>query len=337
MYQLKLKLYYTFQGFSQSSEIFNDSSLEVLYYLATTLGNFHADVYVSIEPTMSASVQQTSCMNLLRGFNVIGAQEQQMYSYECNTVDVNVESESEECLETTEESEDYPSDNESTDDDNRAQEQQMYSYECNTVDVNVESESEECLETTEESEDYPSDNESTDDDNRAQEQQMYSYECNTVDVNVESESEECLETTEESEDYPSDNESTDDDNNVCSYQRICSALSTMLFLDQVVFAQFWAPIDFKSAHATVLSTRGQPFGLSTYTNEFWSYRIKCLDHNSYVNHNTKLCIGLPGRVFLNGSPEWTQDALEVSPVLYMHKYCKSYLQVFTVLQVTVAP
>ncbi|KAD3338467.1 hypothetical protein E3N88_33988 [Mikania micrantha] len=133
-YQLKLKLYYTFQGFSQSSEIFNDSSLEVLYYLATTFGNFHADVYVSIEPTMSASVQQTSCMDLLRGFNVTEAQQQQMYSYECNTsqfqfdgdlattVDVNVESESEECLESTEESEDYPSNNESTDGDNSMEE-----------------------------------------------------------------------------------------------------------------------------------------------------------------------------------------------------------------------
>ncbi|KAL8201168.1 hypothetical protein R6Q57_012507 [Mikania cordata] len=106
-------------------------------------------------------------------------------------------------------------------------------------------------------------------------------------------------------------------NDVCNNQRICSALSTMRFLDQIVFAQFWAKIYFKSAHATVLSTRGQPCGHSTYTNELWSYRIKCLDHNSYVNHNTKLCIGLPGRVFLNASPEiWTQDVSKYNDILY---------------------
>ncbi|KAD3641699.1 hypothetical protein R6Q59_004230 [Mikania micrantha] len=105
-------------------------------------------------------------------------------------------------------------------------------------------------------------------------------------------------------------------NDVCNYQRICYALSTMLFLDQMVFAQFWASIDFKSAHVTVLSTRGQPFGLSTYTNELWSYRIKCLDHNSYVNHDTKLCIGLPGRVFLNKYPEWTQDVSKYNDISY---------------------
>ncbi|KAL8266928.1 hypothetical protein R6Q59_004272 [Mikania micrantha] len=105
-------------------------------------------------------------------------------------------------------------------------------------------------------------------------------------------------------------------NDVCNYQRICSALSTMRFHDQIVLAQFWAAIDFKSAHATILGTRGQPFALSTYTNELWSYHIKCLDHNSYVNHNTKLCIGLPGRVFLNGSPEWTQDVSKYNDILY---------------------
>ncbi|KAD4889160.1 hypothetical protein E3N88_21233 [Mikania micrantha] len=143
-YQLKLKFYYTFQGFSQCSEIFNDSSMEVLYYLATTGGNFHADVYVNIEPTMS--IQQTSCMDLLRGFNVAEGHQQQMYSYEYNTSQVQVdcnmatsgnidgESESEECPESTEESEVYQSDNESTYDDNGVEEHELRDYEAADFD-----------------------------------------------------------------------------------------------------------------------------------------------------------------------------------------------------------
>lgn len=92
------------------------------------------------------------------------------------------------------------------------------------------------------------------------------------------------------------------------YQRICNAFSAISLHDQFVFAQFWAAIEFGSC--TVLTTRGQPFGVSVYTKEFWSYRIACLDHNSYLYHKEnekKVCIGPPARVFLTCSPEWTKD------------------------------
>ncbi|KAL8256294.1 hypothetical protein R6Q59_031361 [Mikania micrantha] len=111
-YQLKLKLYYTFQGFSQSSEFFNDSSLEVLYYLATTGGNFYADVYVNIEPRMC--IQKTNCISYYVPIHFNGDL--------ATNANVNDESESEECPESTEEYEVYQSDNESTDDDNGIEE-----------------------------------------------------------------------------------------------------------------------------------------------------------------------------------------------------------------------
>ncbi|KAD5507599.1 hypothetical protein E3N88_15302 [Mikania micrantha] len=69
LYRLTLKLYYTFQGTYQSSEIFNDSSLEVLYYLAANVVNFNRNVHVIIEPRISLG--QSSCMDLLRGFSSV--------------------------------------------------------------------------------------------------------------------------------------------------------------------------------------------------------------------------------------------------------------------------
>ncbi|PWA99546.1 GAF domain-like protein [Artemisia annua] len=100
-------------------------------------------------------------------------------------------------------------------------------------------------------------------------------------------------------------------------QRICIALSAISFHDQFVFAQFWAAIEFGSC--TVLTTRGQPFGVSVYTKEFWSYRIACLDYNSYVYHKgneKKVCIGPPARVFLTCSPEWTKDVILYNDKVY---------------------
>ncbi|KAD1644712.1 hypothetical protein E3N88_42500 [Mikania micrantha] len=69
LYRLTLKLYYTFNSNSQSSEIFNDSSLEVLYYLASNVHNFYANVHVTIDPRISLG--QSSCMDLLRGFSSV--------------------------------------------------------------------------------------------------------------------------------------------------------------------------------------------------------------------------------------------------------------------------
>ncbi|KAF5783614.1 putative GAF-like domain superfamily protein [Helianthus annuus] len=89
------------------------------------------------------------------------------------------------------------------------------------------------------------------------------------------------------------------------YQQICSALSAMRFYEQIISVQFWAAVVFGSQ--IVLTTCGQPFGFTMSTNEFWSYRVACLDHNSYVDCNKRVCIGLPGRVFLSMIPEWTND------------------------------
>nr|XP_043639883.1 protein NLP1-like [Erigeron canadensis] len=94
------------------------------------------------------------------------------------------------------------------------------------------------------------------------------------------------------------------------YQKICYALSEIRvsFNEGLVFSQFWGAIGFGSD--TVLTTRGQPFAFSMYTCGFWSYRLACLDHNSYVNQGKGKCIGLPSRVFHNLSPEWVQDVEE---------------------------
>ncbi|KAJ0735707.1 putative GAF-like domain superfamily protein [Helianthus annuus] len=89
------------------------------------------------------------------------------------------------------------------------------------------------------------------------------------------------------------------------YQQICSALSAMRFYEQIIFVQFWAAVVFGSQ--IVLTTCGQPFGFTMSTNEFWSYRVACLDHNSYVDCIKRVCIGVAGRVLLSMIPEWTKD------------------------------
>ncbi|MFS7989475.1 putative GAF-like domain superfamily protein [Helianthus anomalus] len=89
------------------------------------------------------------------------------------------------------------------------------------------------------------------------------------------------------------------------YQQICSALSAMRFYEQIIFVQFWAAVVFGSQ--IVLTTCGQPFGFTMYTNECWSYRVACLDHNSYVDLIKRVCIGVAGRVLLSMIPEWTND------------------------------
>ncbi|KAM0065347.1 putative Ulp1 protease family catalytic domain, GAF-like domain superfamily [Helianthus debilis subsp. tardiflorus] len=101
---------------------------------------------------------------------------------------------------------------------------------------------------------------------------------------------------------------------VLKYEQICSALSDMRLYHPSLLAQLWVPIEFK--FGIVLTTCGQPFGLSRNTNKLWSYRVACLDYNSYVDHKTKVCIGPPGRVFRNKSPEWVQDVKKYNDKQY---------------------
>ncbi|KAF5783615.1 putative GAF-like domain superfamily protein [Helianthus annuus] len=101
---------------------------------------------------------------------------------------------------------------------------------------------------------------------------------------------------------------------VLKYQQICYALSDMRLYHPSLLAQLWVPIEFK--FGIVLTTCGQPFGLSRYTNKLGSYRVACLDYNSYVDHNTKVRIGPPGRVLRNKSPEWVQDVTKYNDKQY---------------------
>lgn len=85
----------------------------------------------------------------------------------------------------------------------------------------------------------------------------------------------------------------------------------------MVLAQFWVPVKFESA--TVLTTRGQPFGLSVWSDELWAYRTACLDYCWYVNDENSLCMGVPGRVYFSGCTEWSFDIDNYSAEKYPQK------------------
>ncbi|KAK1408105.1 hypothetical protein QVD17_39738 [Tagetes erecta] len=78
-FHLKFKLFYTYGGFPQISEIYSDSSLEVLYQLAEYVENFIGHIHIILEPVIS--VQQSSCMDLLRSFSVSTAPEEIMTTF----------------------------------------------------------------------------------------------------------------------------------------------------------------------------------------------------------------------------------------------------------------
>ncbi|KAL8199409.1 hypothetical protein R6Q57_012977, partial [Mikania cordata] len=64
---INLLLYYSFQGISESSYLVYEDSMNMLYFLAENEFNFRAHIKVNWQITFSP--QQTSCMDLLRGFS----------------------------------------------------------------------------------------------------------------------------------------------------------------------------------------------------------------------------------------------------------------------------
>ncbi|KAM0065346.1 putative GAF-like domain superfamily protein [Helianthus debilis subsp. tardiflorus] len=108
---------------------------------------------------------------------------------------------------------------------------------------------------------------------------------------------------------------SENENDTRIHNKIISALSTMRFYDESVFAQYWAAIYFP--FGVVLATCGQPFGHSmTGTNEFGPYRVGCLDHKSYACSKKGDCIGPSARVLVSQSPEWIQDVNEFNDEQY---------------------
>ncbi|KAD4585227.1 hypothetical protein E3N88_22828 [Mikania micrantha] len=64
---LNLLLYYSFQSISESSYLVSEESMNMLYFLAENELHFMAHIKVKWQTTFS--LQQTSCMDLLRGFS----------------------------------------------------------------------------------------------------------------------------------------------------------------------------------------------------------------------------------------------------------------------------
>ena len=88
-------------------------------------------------------------------------------------------------------------------------------------------------------------------------------------------------------------------------QQIKSTIKTLLLYGHNVLVQFWAAK--KIGKTVLLTTTGQPFGLSGNNKELELYRQGCLDHKLYVHPEKRIAVGLPGRVFLNSTPEQTQN------------------------------
>ncbi|KAD7477495.1 hypothetical protein E3N88_00631 [Mikania micrantha] len=64
---MNLLLYYSFQSISESSYLVSEESMNMLYFLAENELHFMAHIKVKWQTTFS--LQQTSCMDLLRGFS----------------------------------------------------------------------------------------------------------------------------------------------------------------------------------------------------------------------------------------------------------------------------
>ncbi|GKD49151.1 hypothetical protein Tco_1278127 [Tanacetum coccineum] len=88
-------------------------------------------------------------------------------------------------------------------------------------------------------------------------------------------------------------------------QQIKSTIRTLPLYGHNVLVQFWAAT--KIGKTVLLTTTGQPFGLSGTNEELEVYRQGCLDHKLYVHPEKRIAVGLPGRVFLNSTPEQTQN------------------------------
>ncbi|KAD3066408.1 hypothetical protein E3N88_34288 [Mikania micrantha] len=65
--QVNLLLYYSFQGFSESSFLVGEESMNMLYFLSENVVHFMAHIKVNWQSFILS--QHSSCMDLLRGFS----------------------------------------------------------------------------------------------------------------------------------------------------------------------------------------------------------------------------------------------------------------------------
>ncbi|XP_076927581.1 protein NLP1-like [Bidens hawaiensis] len=97
-------------------------------------------------------------------------------------------------------------------------------------------------------------------------------------------------------------------------KKIISVIATHLnSRSPSVLVQYWAAK--KIGNIYVLTTTCQPFGVSGDNKELQTYRKACLDHKIYVckEPEKEVAFGLPGRVFLNCTPEQTQNVHRYPP------------------------
>lgn len=75
--------------------------------------------------------------------------------------------------------------------------------------------------------------------------------------------------------------------------------------DSDVLIQIWVPV--RKEGKQILTTDGQPFAFSPNSMSLANYRNVSKSYHFAAEENSKEFPGLPGRVFLKKSPEWTPD------------------------------
>ncbi|XP_038707788.1 protein NLP2-like isoform X2 [Tripterygium wilfordii] len=75
--------------------------------------------------------------------------------------------------------------------------------------------------------------------------------------------------------------------------------------DRNVLIQIWVPIKKEGKH--VLTTKDQPYSLNPNCSNLESYRSVSNSYHFAAEADSKDFFGLPGRVFVGKSPEWTPD------------------------------
>ncbi|GKB87530.1 RWP-RK domain-containing protein [Tanacetum coccineum] len=93
-------------------------------------------------------------------------------------------------------------------------------------------------------------------------------------------------------------------------QKIIFIIRNSPIQGQNVLVQYWAAK--QTGKTSILTTTCQPFGLYGINQQLDLYRKGCLDHKLYVYVDPKIldqgvAVGLPGRAFLNCTPEQTQN------------------------------
>ncbi|PWA67857.1 RWP-RK domain-containing protein [Artemisia annua] len=97
-------------------------------------------------------------------------------------------------------------------------------------------------------------------------------------------------------------------------QKIIFIIRNSPIQGQNVLVQYWAAK--QTGKTSILTTTCQPFGLYGINQQLDSYRKGCLDHKLYVYVDPKIldkgvAVGLPGRAFLNCTPEQTRNVHDI--------------------------